>query len=188
MASNTGDNSSTSPVPSVDPKAAAGDSTSLPTTQSSSTKNTQNAESDIREANSLAAPNTQDASKADHVTHPIDNLLTEMKKPKPDSRGILIAVLNIRLTDCLPHAGYFAAGAVAGVVSRTATAPLDRMKVYLIASIGSANGSLDAAKKGDAIVAARRLGQPLIDATRALWKAGGVRSLFAGKSRLGLAL
>ncbi|OWP02015.1 calcium dependent mitochondrial carrier protein [Marssonina coronariae] len=87
---------------------------------------------------------------------------------------------KILLTDILPDPGYFAAGAVAGVVSRTTTAPLDRLKVYLIANIGPARNSIDAVKKGDAVGVAKTVGRPLIDAIKELWKAGGMRSLFAG--------
>lgn len=82
--------------------------------------------------------------------------------------------------ETLEGLGYFAAGAVAGVVSRTSTAPLDRLKVYLIANIGPAKDSMNAMKKGDAVGVAKTVGRPLIDATKELWKAGGVRSLFAG--------
>ncbi|KAH7409235.1 mitochondrial carrier domain-containing protein [Cadophora sp. MPI-SDFR-AT-0126] len=89
-------------------------------------------------------------------------------------------VEKLLLTDILPDPGYFAAGAVAGVVSRTSTAPLDRLKVYLIANIGPAKDSMNAMKKGDAVGVAKTVGRPLIDATKELWKAGGVRSLFAG--------
>lgn len=88
----------------------------------------------------------------------------------------------MRLTFLLPDPGYFAAGGIAGVISRTATAPLDRLKVYLIANTGNATESISAAKKGDAVKAVRQIGRPLIDATKELWKAGGMRSLFAGMS------
>jgi len=44
------------------------------------------------------------------------------------------AGVTSRLTDLLPEPGYFLAGAVSGGVSRTATAPLDRLKVYLLVS------------------------------------------------------
>ena len=70
--------------------------------------------------------------------------------------------------------------AVAGVVSRTSTAPLDRIKVYLIAHTEPSKTSLAAAKKGDAVGAIKHIGQPLLAATKELWKAGGMRSLFAG--------
>lgn len=76
--------------------------------------------------------------------------------------------------------GYFIAGGMAGMVSRTATAPLDRLKVYLIAQTSRKNAAIDAAKSGSPVKAARHLGRPLIDATKDLWAAGGIRSLFAG--------
>jgi len=82
--------------------------------------------------------------------------------------------------ETLEGLGYFAAGAVAGVVSRTSTAPLDRLKVYLIANIGPTNDSLSAARKGEPLTAVKTLGRPLIDACKDLWRAGGMRSLFAG--------
>ncbi|KAL2068881.1 hypothetical protein VTL71DRAFT_15219 [Oculimacula yallundae] len=87
---------------------------------------------------------------------------------------------EILLTDILPDPGYFAAGAVAGVVSRTSTAPLDRLKVYLIANIGPAKEPLNAVKMGDAAGVAKTVGRPLVNAVKELWAAGGMRSLFAG--------
>ncbi|KAL3421034.1 Calcium-binding mitochondrial carrier SAL1 [Phlyctema vagabunda] len=85
------------------------------------------------------------------------------------------------LTEILPHPGYFAAGGLAGVISRTSTAPLDRLKVYLIANTGStASKSIDLVKQGEAKEAAKKIGRPLVEATKELWRAGGMRSLFAG--------
>lgn len=66
------------------------------------------------------------------------------------------------------------------MISRTATAPLDRLKVYLIAQTGGKKAAADAVKEGAPLQAVRHIGQPLIDATREIWKAGKIRSLFAG--------
>ncbi|KAK0109786.1 hypothetical protein ONS95_002461 [Cadophora gregata] len=117
-------------------------------------------------------------------TRPADkamNLELETTDEEEDEVSEDVApVKKLLLTDILPDPGYFAAGAVAGVVSRTSTAPLDRLKVYLIANIGPAKDSVNAMKKGDAVGVAKTVGRPLIDATKELWKAGGMRSLFAG--------
>ena len=88
--------------------------------------------------------------------------------------------LKAMLIDNLPHPGYFAAGAAAGMVSRTVTAPLDRLKVYLIANTSSAKGVLDALTNGTAVEAAKKSVNPIVAAIKELWKAGGIRSLFAG--------
>ena len=85
------------------------------------------------------------------------------------------------LTDRLPHPGYFLSGAIAGVVSRTATAPLDRLKVYLIAQTGVKQETVQAIKEGAPVQAAKKASRPLVEAGRALWRMGGIRSLFAGK-------
>ncbi|KAE8555540.1 hypothetical protein TMatcc_002796 [Talaromyces marneffei ATCC 18224] len=87
---------------------------------------------------------------------------------------------ELQLTDIFPHLGYFIAGGVAGAVSRTATAPLDRLKVYLIAHTGVREEVVCAAQKGAPVNAMRKGIQSLVDATKELWKAGGIRSLFAG--------
>lgn len=81
----------------------------------------------------------------------------------------------------LPGSGYFLAGGMAGFISRTATAPLDRLKVYLIAQTGVTKDAVEAAKQGAAIEATKKASRPLIEASKALWRAGGMRNLFAGK-------
>ncbi|KAI1099748.1 mitochondrial carrier [Jackrogersella minutella] len=81
----------------------------------------------------------------------------------------------------IPDSGYFIAGAVAGGISRTATAPLDRLKVYLLVNTtSSANVVAEAAKKGQPIRALKHAGRPLVTAVGDIYKAGGVRGFFAG--------
>ena len=89
--------------------------------------------------------------------------------------------LKAVLIDNLPHPGYFAAGAAAGIVSRTVTAPLDRLKVYLIANTSVAKEALDTVTAGAAVDAAKKSVNPLVTAVKELWKAGGIRSLFTGE-------
>ena len=84
------------------------------------------------------------------------------------------------LTEVFPLIGYFAAGGLSGITSRTATAPLDRLKVYLIAQTGSASEAVQAAKGGAVLQATKHGSRTLWNACKELWAAGGIRSLFAG--------
>ncbi|KAK7735249.1 hypothetical protein SLS53_007639 [Cytospora paraplurivora] len=90
-----------------------------------------------------------------------------------------------RLTQYLPEPGYFIAGALAGGISRTATAPLDRLKVYLLVNTqtkaGKTGAILNAAKAGiPPSAAVKTADKPIRDAVLRLWKAGGLRTFFAG--------
>ncbi|KAI5806724.1 mitochondrial carrier domain-containing protein, partial [Peziza echinospora] len=77
--------------------------------------------------------------------------------------------------------GYFLAGGLAGTVSRTLTAPFDRIKVYLIAQTDTPKVSrvLEAGLKGN-VPETKAVVRPLKDCIQTLWRAGGVRSFFAG--------
>lgn len=91
-------------------------------------------------------------------------------------------VSSTGLTQYLPEPGYFVAGALAGGISRTATAPLDRLKVYLLVNTKAKTGAaIDAAKKGQGLSALRQAGKPIGDAIHDLYKAGGFRTFFAGR-------
>ncbi|KAI5795556.1 mitochondrial carrier domain-containing protein [Geopyxis carbonaria] len=77
--------------------------------------------------------------------------------------------------------GYFFAGGFAGVLSRTATAPFDRIKVYLMAQTGKApQQALEAAIRGQAAAATTKVAGPFKEAVLTLWRAGGIPSFFAG--------
>ncbi|KAH8677520.1 mitochondrial carrier domain-containing protein [Xylariales sp. PMI_506] len=85
------------------------------------------------------------------------------------------------LISYLPDLGYFVAGAVAGGISRTATAPLDRLKVYLLINTkNTPHSALDAAKSGQPLVAVQNAGRSFINAYKELLKCGGWKGLWAG--------
>lgn len=89
---------------------------------------------------------------------------------------------SFKLTDFAPHPGYFLAGAIAGGVSRTATAPLDRLKVYLLVNTNNRGETAVAAlKKGKPLIALRNAARPFSDAINSVYRSGGLRGFFAGE-------
>lgn len=104
--------------------------------------------------------------------------------PAGTSWWIVTRHVKQQLTEFVPPPGYFISGGVAGVISRTATAPLDRLKVYLIAQTGVRKEAVDAARGGSPFMALKLGARTLGDACKDLWKAGGMRSLFAGEINL----
>jgi solute carrier family 25 phosphate transporter 23/24/25/41 len=85
------------------------------------------------------------------------------------------------LIACVPSTGYFAAGAIAGIASRTATAPIDRLKVYLIAQTKKPENSLHGIRPGALSTVFATAYRTTAFAFKDMWAAGGVRSLYAGK-------
>jgi solute carrier family 25 phosphate transporter 23/24/25/41 len=108
--------------------------------------------------------------------------LENLAIPKSVAMWMSIRNYERKLTENTPQLGYFIAGGTAGVISRTATAPLDRLKVYLIAQTGVQKTAITAVKQGAPLAATATASKSLVIAFQELWRAGGLRSLFAGES------
>ncbi|ODQ79079.1 hypothetical protein BABINDRAFT_38092 [Babjeviella inositovora NRRL Y-12698] len=85
--------------------------------------------------------------------------------------------------------GFFLAGGLAGVVSRTCTAPFDRIKVFLIArtdlsstllhSKKAISSTVTKAHAGE-VVSLKKIHSPLVKAAKLIWKQGGIRGFYVG--------
>jgi solute carrier family 25 (mitochondrial phosphate transporter), member 23/24/25/41 len=132
----------------------------------------------LHAANTLAMPSTNTlvttpsiagAGSPKHQHHDLGSLQNMTPKKSP-------------VTDSLPDAGYFLAGAVAGAASRTGTAPLDRLKTYLLVNTNASTSTAWAAlKQGHLFTAVKNATLPVSSAIQDLYKAGGVRTFFAGE-------
>ncbi|KAI1858634.1 hypothetical protein JX265_010727 [Neoarthrinium moseri] len=133
------------------------------------------------------AARTTNAALRGAIHHPHATTTTAPSKPTPQGSEIeteLSEEVNGKenpLIKYLPDVGYFVAGAVAGGISRTATAPLDRLKVYLLVNTKTTNhAAIDAAKKGRPLEALKNGSRSFFVACKELYCTGGVRGLFAG--------
>ncbi|TWU75653.1 hypothetical protein ED733_007179 [Metarhizium rileyi] len=132
----------------------------------------------------VATKSTQaEPSKSTQYTQRVGDGTSENKEEQSQSSAGIERVprKKFKLTDFSPDPGYFLAGAIAGGISRTATAPLDRLKVYLLVNTtASPETAVAAIKQGRPVAAVKNALRPISDAVKDLFRNGGVRSFFAG--------
>ncbi|AMD22842.1 HHR073Cp [Eremothecium sinecaudum] len=87
------------------------------------------------------------------------------------------------INDFIKGFGYFLAGGFAGVISRTCTAPLDRIKVFLIARTDLASTLLNSKESlvhHNPRADISKIRSPIIKAALSLYKQGGLRAFYVG--------
>lgn len=87
------------------------------------------------------------------------------------------------INDFINGFGYFIAGGISGVISRSCTAPLDRLKVFLIARTDLSSTLLNSkkallAKNPNADLA--KIKSPIVKAITTLYRQGGLRAFYVG--------
>ena len=134
----------------------------------------------VSEKKEIIEDSESDSFPWDPGEYPVKGIETSKKKILPEVPVLSLGTKSLK--DDLP-VGYFLAGGIAGVVSRTLTAPLDRLKVYLIAQTGVKGEAVEAVKSVAPLKATKLASRPLYQAMKQLWAMGGIRSLFAGRCR-----
>ncbi|SCU88278.1 LADA_0E09230g1_1 [Lachancea dasiensis] len=87
------------------------------------------------------------------------------------------------INDFIRGFGFFIAGGVSGVISRTCTAPFDRIKVFLIARTDLSStllNSRDKVLKNNPAIDRAKIKSPLIKAATSLYRQGGLRAFYVG--------
>ncbi|ODV95982.1 hypothetical protein PACTADRAFT_49405 [Pachysolen tannophilus NRRL Y-2460] len=93
------------------------------------------------------------------------------------------------LDDFLKGFGFFLAGGLSGVISRTATAPFDRVKVFLIARTDLTSTFLHSKLeienniellKHQKITEPNKIKSPIIKAAKTLYRQGGIKAFYVG--------
>ncbi|KAJ5192036.1 mitochondrial carrier domain-containing protein [Penicillium cinerascens] len=78
------------------------------------------------------------------------------------------------------HIGYLFPGGVASATSRSVTAPLDRLKVYLMSQTSREVAAIECAKQGSLWKAGMISYRNMMKACDGVWHVGGFKSLWAG--------